>query len=103
MDLVAPGSAIETCRLHGFFPRQERDGFMVKHCGLRLAQLASSAVFLVALSACGGYSEPPSGDPVHRWGYIDLPDGSRMRYSVSLPHATGSYPVLIEYDGYSSG
>jgi hypothetical protein len=26
-----------------------------------------------------------------------------MRYSVSLPHSTGTYPVLIEYDGYASG
>lgn len=46
---------------------------------------------------------PQASAPVRRWGYITLPDGNRMRYSVLLPGNIGRYPVLIEYDGYSSG
>ncbi|MGO4394324.1 CocE/NonD family hydrolase [Variovorax sp. M-6] len=61
----------------------------------------------------GGTSVPPDiqppsdvpvdDGPVKKWGYIELPDGNKMRYSVLLPRSTGSFPVLIEYDGYGSG
>lgn len=79
---------------------------MVKHPCRRVCQVMVSCVILAVLTACGGHApqeDPPSGAPVHKWGYIDLPNGDRMRYSVSLPHSSGTYPVLIEYDGYSSG
>jgi putative CocE/NonD family hydrolase len=92
--------------------------------GLWLA-MASSVILAAGLSACGGGSSdvalfPPTGGVIpppppppppegggdgslRKWGYITLPDGNRMRYSVMLPRATGAFPVLIEYDGYSSG
>jgi len=87
-------------------------------------RLAASFVAVAAgLAACGGGSSPggfqffpsagtppattpeaqPDNGPVRKWGYITLPDGNRMRYSLLLPNATGSFPLLVEYDGYSSG
>jgi uncharacterized protein len=45
----------------------------------------------------------PVKDPVKTSGYITLPDGNRMRYSLQLPHPTGRFPVLVVYDGYSAG
>ena len=70
-----------------------------------------------ALVACGGGSsgsEPtapttpttptePSTGPVTKGGYITLPNGDKMRYSLLLPNATGRFPVLMVYDGYVSG
>lgn len=69
-------------------------------------QSAACGIVLAALTACGGHSsqgDPLPDAPVRKWGYIELPNGGKMRYTVLLPHATGTYPVLIEYDGYSSG
>ncbi|MBN8756004.1 MULTISPECIES: CocE/NonD family hydrolase [Variovorax] len=86
-------------------------------------RLAASLLATAAgIAACGGGSSgsgfvffpqaaetpapPPStpdAGPVRKWGYITLPDGNKMRYSLLLPSATGSFPLLVEYDGYSSG
>jgi putative CocE/NonD family hydrolase len=87
-------------------------------------RLAASLVAVAAgLAACGGGSHSgfsffpsagspppvttpeaqPEKGPVRKWGYITLPDGNKMRYSLLLPSATGSFPLLVEYDGYSSG
>ncbi len=80
----------------------------------RLAACAVAAV--VGLAACGGGSsgggflpiltdtpKPPPDTSKRKWGYITLPDGNKMRYSVLLPEGSGPFPVLIEYDGYASG
>ncbi|MFZ6769018.1 CocE/NonD family hydrolase [Undibacterium sp. Di26W] len=70
------------------------------------------ALIAISLAACKGSSTAPTTPnpplteepgPVKKWGYISLPGGGKMRYSVILPASTGSYPVLIEYDGYSAG
>ncbi|MFH0129524.1 CocE/NonD family hydrolase [Variovorax sp. VaC1] len=89
--------------------------------------MAWSVVLAVGLSACGGGGSsgtaivpvpvavgggatppPPDAPPINegtvrKWGYLTLPDGNRMRYTVLLPSAKGPFPVLIEYDGYGSG
>lgn len=94
---------------------------------LRRWRFAASLVAVAAgLAACGGGSsnsgftffptagtpatEPPVAEPpvteagpVRKWGYITLPDGNKMRYSLLLPNATGSFPLLVEYDGYTAG
>ena len=82
-------------------------------------RLAASLLATAAgIAACGGGSSgsgfvffpqaaetpapPPStpdAGPVRKWGYITLPDGNKMRYSLLLPSATGSFPLLVEYDG----
>jgi putative CocE/NonD family hydrolase len=84
-------------------------------------RLAASLVAVAAgLAACGGGSSgngfaffPPAATPVpeaqpdkgpvRKWGYITLPDGNKMRYSLLLPSGTGSFPLLVEYDGYTAG
>jgi uncharacterized protein len=36
-------------------------------------------------------------------GYVEMPDGARLHYSVLLPRASGRFPVMMTYSGYSSG
>ncbi len=83
----------------------------------RLAACAAMAV--AGLTACGGGSssggflpiapaapetpKPPEEMAKRQSGYITLPDGNRMRYSLLLPEGKGPYPLLVEYDGYISG
>ncbi|WP_203236870.1 CocE/NonD family hydrolase [Nocardia panacis] len=66
----------------------------------RLRAVSIAAALAMALAACGG---PAKDEPVRKWGYLTLPTGEQMRYSVTLPKASGTFPVLIEYDGYSAG
>jgi putative CocE/NonD family hydrolase len=37
------------------------------------------------------------------WGYIPVPGGAALRYSVLLPGTTGPFPVALQYSGYDSG
>lgn len=71
-------------------------------------RLAASLVAVAAgLAACGGsdqVDETFSSSPTRKWGYITLPDGNKMRYSLLLPNATEkSFPLLVNYDGYTAG
>ncbi|WP_280506443.1 CocE/NonD family hydrolase, partial [Nocardia farcinica] len=61
------------------------------------------AAVAVAATACATAEAPASNEPVRQWGYLTLPTGERMRYSVVLPEASGQFPVLVEYDGYGAG
>ncbi|MBF6253338.1 CocE/NonD family hydrolase [Nocardia farcinica] len=61
------------------------------------------AAVAVAATACATADAPASNEPVRQWGYLTLPTGERMRYSVVLPEASGQFPVLVEYDGYGAG
>jgi hypothetical protein len=36
-------------------------------------------------------------------GYLPLSDGTRLNYTLTLPSATGRFPVLLEYDPYAAG
>jgi uncharacterized protein len=36
-------------------------------------------------------------------GYLPLPDGTQLHYTLTRPSATGRYPVVLMYDPYSSG
>jgi putative CocE/NonD family hydrolase len=72
---------------------------------LRKPLAASLAAATLGLAACGGSSgdpAPPAG-PSRQWGYITLPDGNKMRYSLLLPGGSANYPVLVEYNGYTAG
>jgi len=37
------------------------------------------------------------------WGYVTMPDGAKLRYTLWLPAGTGPFPTLMSYDGYSTG
>lgn len=76
----------------------------------RMVRLCISAVAAAAtLAACGGGSSdddsspPVVTAPVAKSGYITLPDGNRMRYSLVLPNEVDKFPLLVVYDGYASG
>lgn len=51
----------------------------------------------------------PAGTPapatagVSRTGYITLPGGIKLAYDLTLPAASGRFPVALEYDYYSAG
>lgn len=64
---------------------------------------AGIATLALGLAACGGGSSGSTNPGPRIWGYIQLPDGNKMRYSVVFPKGPGPFPVLMEYDGYGSG
>ncbi|WP_139978271.1 CocE/NonD family hydrolase [Nocardioides litoris] len=36
-------------------------------------------------------------------GYIRLPDGTRLKYTLLLPRGKGPFPTLMQYEGYFAG
>lgn len=46
---------------------------------------------------------PPLTTGAYRTGYVPLPDGGELRYTVFLPNDTGRFPTLMQYDGYAAG
>src|SRR5688500_19006013 len=63
------------------------------------------AVALVAALLAPAGAEPP---PLTSWpyeaGYVAMPDGTELRYTVFLPDTgPGPWPVLLHYDGYAAG
>lgn len=75
----------------------------------RLMRLCITALAAAAtLAACGGSSDDDSSPPVNpgpvsKFGYITLPGGNQMRYSLVLPNDNERFPLLVVYDGYSAG
>lgn len=83
-----------------------------------LSQTLTLSACLV-LAACGGPAQPAGGipgantsspeqaasvqTPIRTWGYISLPNGNQMRYTLLLPRGGRQFPLLVEYDGYSAG
>lgn len=58
----------------------------------------------VVLAAALGMPTPAvASGAVVKGGYLTLSDGTQLRYTVSLPSATGRFPVILEYDPYVSG
>ena len=38
-----------------------------------------------------------------RTGYVTMPSGARLRFTLWLPAGKGPFPTLMQYDGYSTG
>lgn len=38
-----------------------------------------------------------------KWGYLTLPDGTQLKWSVILPPGKGPFPTLMQYEGYQAG
>ena len=73
-----------------------------RRCGLsgRVAGLVFAAALLAALlGACSG----AKATPVNRFGYIPVPGGNQLAYNLTLPAATGRFPVAMIYDHYFAG
>lgn len=60
------------------------------------------------LPASRPFAFPDLGDVPPFWadrrtGYITTSDGTRLRYSVLLPKASGKFPVILTVNGYDAG
>jgi putative CocE/NonD family hydrolase len=40
---------------------------------------------------------------VRKTGYLTVADGTRLKWTVLLPKATGRFPTLLQYEGYLAG
>ena len=75
----------------------------------RRALLGGSATIALAAAAGVGSSSAAAAVPQatpwakRLWGYIPVPGGAELRYSVLLPGSTGRFPVVLQYSGYDSG
>ncbi len=63
---------------------------------LVLATLLALAVLAPALPA-------GAAEPVETEGYLDLPDGTGLRYTLVLPPGDGPFPIVLQYSGYNPG
>ena len=41
--------------------------------------------------------------PFREHGYIEMPDGVQLKWTVLRPTESGRYPVLMQYEGYNAG
>ena len=83
----------------------------------RIMRPVLTACFALLLAACGSSQEPSQEEGINgvgqapidraqahrRWGYIETPNGDRLRWVLYTPTEDGEYPILVEYDGYSAG
>jgi uncharacterized protein len=65
--------------------------------GLLLVPAAGLCATLLACSAS------PGSASVNRTGYITIPGGAKLAYDLTLPAASGRFPVALEYNDYTSG
>jgi hypothetical protein len=63
----------------------------------RLARLVAGILIAFAMPAAAHAAV------VVTHGYFPLPDGTQLNYTLTLPHAGGHYPVLLEYGPYGEG
>lgn len=79
---------------------------------IRIAALLAAVLATSQLLGCGNSAAPPHGaEPPaapaatahRRWGYIETTSGAELRWTLFTPQESGSWPILIEYDGYSAG
>lgn len=62
----------------------------------------TSAVLALALSTPATASAATT-DTVIEDGYLTVSDGTRLRYHLERPAVSATFPVLLQYDGYSAG
>jgi uncharacterized protein len=62
----------------------------------------SGALVLAALVACALQTATAQASVVEH-GYLPLPDGTRLSYTLTRPSADGRFPVVLKYDPYSAG
>jgi uncharacterized protein len=67
----------------------------VSHLG-RCALAFALALLVVAPAATAQAS-------VVRTGYLPLPDGTKLAYTLTLPESSGHFPVVLEYGPYAEG
>jgi uncharacterized protein len=78
-----------------------RMGFMAGRPRLRLA---SVLVLVAGLSTCLTSCDLNAGSSgVNRTGYITVSGGIKLAYDLTLPAASGRFPVAFEYNDYTAG
>lgn len=59
--------------------------------------------WILATLACLLAIVPAAGASVVERGYVPLPDGTQLHYTLTLPKAEGRFPVVLQYDPYAAG
>lgn len=62
-----------------------------------------AAVLVVALLVLLLVPPPAGSAATESEGYLPLPDGTRLRYTLVLPDGDGPFPVVLQYSGYNNG
>src|SRR5215472_18335684 len=66
--------------------------------------LASAAAAHPAAGRAGpGGRAAGAGPSVNRTGYVTISGGVKLAYDLTLPAASGRFPVALEYDHYTVG
>lgn len=75
----------------------------------QLVSIVAVTILVIALTAAvmpvapGATAHPASGASVNRTGYITISGEVKLAYDLTLPSATGRFPVALEYNDYTSG
>ena len=96
--LSAPGAPLSA----RVIPPQRVVEQLTRGCGLpiRVAGLVfASAALATLLAACSA----AKATPVNRFGYIPVSGGVHLAYNLTLPAATGRFPIALIYDHYFAG
>ena len=73
-----------------------------------MTMLPVRLVFTLLLVTVGLAASPAAQASVpipipDKWGYLKLPDGAELKWSLYLPKGDGPFPTLMQYEGYSAG
>jgi predicted acyl esterase len=54
-------------------------------------------------AALTGLPRTPAAAATETEGYLELSDGTRLRYTVVLPDGDGPFPTVLQHSGYNNG
>ena len=65
--------------------------------------LAALLLVLLAVAALPGPHAPAAHAATESQGYLELSDGTHLRYTLLLPDGDGPFPTVLQYSGYNNG
>src|SRR5689334_8596412 len=69
------------------------------HLRAALTLLLAACALAAPATALGQAQSPIPA----KYGYLTLPDGAQLKWSVHLPEGKGPFPTLMQYEGYQAG
>ena len=70
---------------------------------MRRSVTAFSLLLVVLAGVFSGPTAATAADPVTEWGYLQVRDGAKLRYTVTRPGGTDRYPVALIFSVYTDG
>lgn len=69
----------------------------------RVKRALVAALLMVGALLAPAATAQEAATPFREHGYIEMPDGVQLKWTVLRPKESGRFPVLMQYEGYNAG